>query len=79
MADPAEEVLDALGRLGLAPADPTVVPVTVDQTHESFVVGGEYVVKLRPEPVADDDVALVRLSRLRAAGADQVLPGTVRE
>jgi maltokinase len=70
VADPADTVLDALGRLGLAPADPTVVPVTVDQTNESFVVGGEYVVKLRPEPVADDDVALVRLSRLREAGAD---------
>ena len=58
MADPALDALDALDRLGLTPADRTVAPVTVDQTNESFVVGGEYVVKLRPEPIADDDVAL---------------------
>ena len=70
MADLAGTVLDALARLGLTPADPTVVPIAVDQTNESFVVGGAYVVKLRPEPVADDDVALLRLRRLREAGAD---------
>lgn len=65
-----DEVLDALATLGLTPPDPTVVPVTVDQTNESFVVGGTYVVKLRPDPITDDDVAVVRLRRLRAAGAD---------
>jgi maltokinase len=69
VADRVDPVLDALARLGLEPADRTVVPVAVDQTNESFVVGGEYVVKLRPEPLAEDDVALVRLERLRAAGA----------
>lgn len=70
VADRAGAVLDALDRLGLEPADRTVVPVAVDQTNESFIVGGQYVVKLRPEPIADDDVAVVRLGRLRAAGAD---------
>lgn len=68
--DAATTVLDTLDRLGLAPADRTVVPVSVDQTNESFVVGEEYVVKLRPAPIGDDDVALVRLRRLREADSD---------